>query len=133
MVYRLCLVFKIDHIDRNLLMALHQNAKSTDKALSERVGLSQPSCAERIKRLVERGVMKKFSIQLSPQGHRLSHLRHRAGAPLSRGGRAGRAGDPARSCNATRSWERTRSSAACNRLPPLGGPASGTSSPSPRP
>ncbi|WCM87520.1 Lrp/AsnC family transcriptional regulator [Acidovorax sp. NCPPB 3576] len=57
----------MDNIDRNLLSALHQDAKTTVKALSERVGLSQPSCAERIKRLIDQGVIEKFSIQVSPK------------------------------------------------------------------
>ncbi|GKS99188.1 Lrp/AsnC family transcriptional regulator [Acidovorax sp. SUPP3434] len=57
----------MDNIDRNLLSALHEDAKTTVKALSERVGLSHPSCAERIKRLIDQGVIEKFSIQVSPK------------------------------------------------------------------
>ncbi|ADX44785.1 transcriptional regulator, TrmB [Paracidovorax avenae ATCC 19860] len=157
----------MDHIDRNLLVALHQNAKTTVKALSERVGLSQPSCAERIKRLVERGVIEKFSIQLSPKavGFPISAIVRVRPFP----GEVARVeqvirdigeivqcdkvtGEDAFFCRlhlrsieeldhclgriahyATTSTSIVRSMPVANRLPPLGGPAPRTSSPSTRP
>lgn len=57
----------MDKIDRNILRELHRDGRITMKLLSERVGLSQPSCAERIRKLLDQGVIEKFSIQVAPK------------------------------------------------------------------
>lgn len=57
----------MDRTDIRLLKALHDNGRLTVKALSEAVNLSQPSCAERIRRLQERGIIHRFSVILSPR------------------------------------------------------------------
>ena len=57
----------MDRTDIRLLKALHANGRMIVKALSEQVNLSQPSCAERIRRLQERGVIDRFSVILSPR------------------------------------------------------------------
>lgn len=57
----------MDKFDKKLLALLHQDGRITVKALSERVHLSQPSCAERLRKLIERGVIEKSSIQISPK------------------------------------------------------------------
>jgi len=57
----------MDKIDRRILKILHQDSRITVKALSEKVHLSQPSCAERLRRLIEQEIIEKCSIQVSPK------------------------------------------------------------------
>lgn len=65
----------LDGIDRAILKALDSDARLSIKALSRQVGLSAPSCGERLKQL-ERGVIQGYSVQLNPQalGHLLQTL-----------------------------------------------------------
>lgn len=55
----------MDKPDQKLLTALHEEGRITVKALSEKISLSQPSCADRLKRLQEQGIIEKFSVQVS--------------------------------------------------------------------
>ncbi|KMT57441.1 Lrp/AsnC family transcriptional regulator [Pseudomonas fildesensis] len=55
---------ELDPIDRALILALHQNARASIRALSRQVGLSAPGCSERLKRLEEGGVITGFSVEL---------------------------------------------------------------------
>ncbi|TLG89420.1 Lrp/AsnC family transcriptional regulator [Pseudomonas edaphica] len=57
----------LDAIDRALLVALHQNARASIRALSRQVGLSAPGCSERLKRLEVAGVISGFSVELDAQ------------------------------------------------------------------
>lgn len=57
----------LDAIDRALLVALHQNARASIRALSRQVGLSAPGCSERLKRLEVAGVISGFSVALDAQ------------------------------------------------------------------
>lgn len=57
----------LDPIDRALILALHQNARASIRALSRQVGLSAPGCSERLKRLEVAGVISGFSVELDPQ------------------------------------------------------------------
>ncbi|MBJ7220372.1 MULTISPECIES: Lrp/AsnC family transcriptional regulator [unclassified Brenneria] len=56
----------MDKIDCKLLETLHGDGRMTVKSLSEHINLSQPSCAERLRRLQDQGIIEKFSVQLSP-------------------------------------------------------------------
>lgn len=58
---------KLDSIDRALITALHQNARTSIRALSRHVGLSAPGCSERLKRLEVSGVISGFSVELDAQ------------------------------------------------------------------
>ena len=50
----------LDRIDRTLLAALQNNARTSNKELAELVGLAPSTCLERLRRLRERGVLKGF-------------------------------------------------------------------------
>lgn len=52
---------KLDRIDLQILSILQQNARITNKALAEHVGLSARPCLERVKRLVKSGFIRKFA------------------------------------------------------------------------
>lgn len=54
----------LDKIDRNILAALHDNARMSYKRLAEQVGLSAPAVSERVIRLQERGVLHAFRAQV---------------------------------------------------------------------
>ena len=57
----------IDDVDRQLLNALVENARTSNAELARLVGLSAPSVAERIKRLEEAGVIAGYSASINPQ------------------------------------------------------------------
>lgn len=50
----------LDEIDAQILAALQNNARLSNKALAERVHISPSSCLERVRRLVERETIKGF-------------------------------------------------------------------------
>lgn len=67
------LLFKItllnnvmDKIDDKIIQALHADGRMTVKALSQHINLSQPSVAERIKRLTELGAIR-FTVDIDPK------------------------------------------------------------------
>ncbi|MED5476212.1 MAG: Lrp/AsnC family transcriptional regulator [Candidatus Neomarinimicrobiota bacterium] len=51
---------KLDHIDKKILMELQLDGRATASHIGERVDLSVPAAAERIKKLQESGVIKGF-------------------------------------------------------------------------
>jgi len=53
--------------DLQILTELTQNARMTNKELSERVGLSQSGCLERVRRLEERGVLLGAHASVAPE------------------------------------------------------------------
>jgi len=57
----------IDATDRSLLEVLSADARLSLKEIGERVGLSSPSVAERLRRLEERGVIRAFTVDVQPQ------------------------------------------------------------------
>ena len=57
----------LDRIDRAILAALQQNARLANKELSARVGLAESSCHERVKRLVQSGVLRGFHAEVDPR------------------------------------------------------------------
>lgn len=56
----------VDAVDRKLLDALIENARTSNAELARLVGLSAPSVAERIKRLEEAGVVQGYSATINP-------------------------------------------------------------------
>lgn len=76
----------MDAIDRTLLDALQTDARTTQGELARRVGLSQPSVAERIRKLEERGLIKGYVAKADAKalgkditayiGVRIEHPRH---------------------------------------------------------
>lgn len=57
----------LDRIDRAILVALQQNARLTNKELAARVGLAESSCHERVKRLMQGGVLRGFHADVDPR------------------------------------------------------------------
>ena len=53
-------MFKLDDIDRQLLIDLQQDAKVSLGRLGERVGLSAPSVMERVRKLEQAGLIKGY-------------------------------------------------------------------------
>ena len=55
---------KLDDIDLKLLTLLQSDARMSQQDLAEAVGLSSPATGERVRKLVERGVIRSFSAVL---------------------------------------------------------------------
>jgi DNA-binding Lrp family transcriptional regulator len=53
--------------DMQILQILAHNARTTNKALAERVGLSASGCLERVRRLEERGVLLGSHAVVAPE------------------------------------------------------------------
>ena len=51
----------MDNYDIKILQALHENARITMKELSQKIHLSQPACAERVKKMEAVGVMRQYT------------------------------------------------------------------------
>ncbi|TCP31021.1 Lrp/AsnC family transcriptional regulator [Sphingomonas sp. BK235] len=56
----------IDAIDRRIMQALREDGRMPISELSQRVGLSKSPCQTRLKRLVERGVIRGFHASIDP-------------------------------------------------------------------
>jgi Lrp/AsnC family leucine-responsive transcriptional regulator len=56
----------VDPIDREILAALRENARISYRDLGDAVGLSPNAAAERVRRLVERGVITRFTALVDP-------------------------------------------------------------------
>jgi Lrp/AsnC family transcriptional regulator, leucine-responsive regulatory protein len=54
----------LDEIDRALITALAENARTSTADLARAVGLSAPSVAERLRRLEETGLMNGYTVDL---------------------------------------------------------------------
>lgn len=54
----------VDRIDLQILRSLAQDSRASLKSLSRDVGLSSPSVSERIGRLTNSGVIRKFSVDI---------------------------------------------------------------------
>jgi len=54
----------LDEVDRRILILLQKNSRTPLREISKEVGLAESTVYERIKRLKERGVIKKFSVIL---------------------------------------------------------------------
>ena len=56
----------LDRIDREIIAALQNNARLSNKELAARVGLAQSSCRDRVRKLVERGAFRGFHAAVDP-------------------------------------------------------------------
>lgn len=56
----------LDTIDRAILEALFEDARMSLKDLAQRVGLSSPSTAERLRRLQDRKAIRAFTLEVNP-------------------------------------------------------------------
>lgn len=57
----------IDELDRRILEVVSQQARLSLKSLAGAVGLSSPSCAERLRRLEEQGVIRGYGASIDPR------------------------------------------------------------------
>lgn len=57
----------MDEIDVSMLKVLQEDGRITISDLSKKLALSRPSVTERMNRLIEKGVIDKFSAIVSPE------------------------------------------------------------------
>jgi DNA-binding Lrp family transcriptional regulator len=57
---------QIDAIDRRILTALHADARMSNNALAELVGIAPSTCHGRVRRLQELGVIRGFYADIDP-------------------------------------------------------------------
>lgn len=60
--------WKIDEIDRKIIEILRENASVSNERLGKKIGLSEPAARRRVANLVERGVIKRFTIDVEEGG-----------------------------------------------------------------
>ncbi len=56
----------LDSVDRALVRELQNDARQTNKALAEKVGLAPSTCLERVRELRARGVITGFRAEVDP-------------------------------------------------------------------
>ena len=54
----------IDEKDRAIISVLRKNARETTKDISKAIKLPRTTVSERIKKMIERGIIKKFTVTL---------------------------------------------------------------------
>src|SRR5262245_19479548 len=57
---------EIDDIDRRILTALHADARMSNSALADHIGVAASTCHGRVRRLVELGVIRGFHADIDP-------------------------------------------------------------------
>ncbi len=57
---------ELDSIDRALLLELQKDARQTNKALAEKVGVAPSTCLERVRELQAQGVIRGFRADVDP-------------------------------------------------------------------
>jgi DNA-binding Lrp family transcriptional regulator len=57
---------ELDAIDRALLLELQNDARQTNKALADKVGVAPSTCLERVRELRARGVITGFTATVDP-------------------------------------------------------------------
>lgn len=65
---------KLDRIDLAIIRELQNDGRITLTELAERVNLSKTPCHARMRRLVERGVIKRFTAQIDYERLGLGHV-----------------------------------------------------------
>ncbi len=58
--------FALDPVDKKIIEVLLHDARISMKDLASKVKLSAPSVSERVERLQERGVIRRFTIEVDP-------------------------------------------------------------------
>jgi Lrp/AsnC family transcriptional regulator for asnA, asnC and gidA len=56
----------LDNIDKKILMILQKNSRTPLREISKEVDLAESTVYERIKKMRERGIIKRFSVVLNP-------------------------------------------------------------------
>src|SRR6201991_2780717 len=56
----------LDGVDRRILTALHANARMSNSALADLVGIAPSTCHGRVRRLQELGVIRGFHADIDP-------------------------------------------------------------------
>ena len=56
----------LDDVDRRILALLHADARMTNNALAETVGIAPSTCHGRVRRLVDLGVIRGFYTDIDP-------------------------------------------------------------------
>jgi DNA-binding Lrp family transcriptional regulator len=62
----------LDGIDRRILTALHADARMSNSALADRVGIAPSTCHGRVRRLQDLGVIRGFYADIDPSAIGLS-------------------------------------------------------------
>jgi DNA-binding Lrp family transcriptional regulator len=57
---------EIDDVDRRILTALHDDARISNSALADMVGIAASTCHGRVRRLQEQGVVRGFYTDIDP-------------------------------------------------------------------
>ena len=65
---------RMDEIDREILMILQKNSRSSLREISKEVGLAESTVYERIKKMRERGIIRRFTVLLNPEALGLGML-----------------------------------------------------------
>lgn len=58
---------ELDELDRRLLALLRENARMTNQALSETLGVAPSTCLARMKNLQRTGVIRRFTVEVEPR------------------------------------------------------------------
>lgn len=58
---------ELDELDRRLLALLRENARMTNQALSEALGVAPSTCLARMKNLKRTGVIRRFTVEVEPR------------------------------------------------------------------
>ncbi len=58
--------YDFDDVDRAILATLREDGRASHAEVAKRVGLSAPAVGERVKKLVQRGVIRGFHATLAP-------------------------------------------------------------------
>ena len=56
----------VDDVDHRILTALHADARMSNNALAEQVGIAPSTCHGRVRRLQELGVIRGFYTDIDP-------------------------------------------------------------------
>jgi Lrp/AsnC family leucine-responsive transcriptional regulator len=64
----------LDEFDRKILAVLRQHGRATFTDIAEKVGLSKTPCQQRVRRLIERGVITGFRAIVDPAKLGLTHV-----------------------------------------------------------
>jgi DNA-binding Lrp family transcriptional regulator len=62
----------LDHVDRRILTALHGDARMSNSALADLVGIAASTCHGRVRRLQDLGVIRGFYADIDPSAIGLS-------------------------------------------------------------
>jgi DNA-binding Lrp family transcriptional regulator len=57
---------RLSAVDRQLLLLLQENARRTNRELAEKVGIAQSTCLERIRSLIDRGIIVGWRADVDP-------------------------------------------------------------------